>query len=319
MGSLSGAAPAGGGGDPGTTIGTFLQSGGQVAWVSGLTFIVSAAVYWILGTQYQSAQTELTLSDGDATNPRFDTIALTTSSTAVAIEGTPAADPSPPVVDPSTQLSLTVVLIEADATEPGNLISNVTIYAENAGSPGEWTTSSNGSGWTLDSTTDPHAGSKHITGLNITGATSYVQFQKPSSTIDITQYERLLFYLRVTAAWNSNRWLQVLWLFNGVQVGTVVDVAEPAFGFDKDNTSVYQVIIIPTLLFNVLPTDAVNQLRIRRNNSGGISFRLDDVALQFASTGQQDITGITQAQADARYQQLPSFDTHFYSVPFVRR
>ena len=319
MGSLSGAGTGGGGGGTTELVGTFLQSGGGVAWVSGLTFIVSAAIYWILGTQYTSAQQTVTLSDGDASNPRFDTIALDTTGTAVVLEGTPAADPSPPVADPSAQIKLTIVLVEEDATTPGTQISNVTIYAENAGSPTEWTTSSNGSGWTLGATTDPHGGTTHITGLNIAGNTSYVQFQKPTSTIDITIYERLLLYIKVTAAWNSNRWLQLIWLLNGVEVGNVIDLAEPTYGFDKDNTSIYQVIIIPTLLFNMAPGQLVNQLRIRRNNNGNISFLIDDVALQLATTGTQPVSGITQAQADARYQSLPSFDTHFYAAPFARR
>lgn len=289
---------------PGTPqTGTFLISGGGVAWVGNLDFIVAAAVYQIAGTQYTSAQDTVTLNAGDATNPRIDVIALDTAGAVVVIEGTPAADPSAPTVDAGTQLALTFVLVDANATTPGGTITNTVMYAENTGPPTEFTTTSNGSGWTLNSVADPHAGSTHITAANVGGTTSYVQFQAPAP-IDPTAYERLVFYVKVTAAWNTNRWLQLVWLLNGVEVGTVVELKDATFGFSRSLTTDYQVIIVPTLLFNIPIGSLVNQLRIRRNNTSGIDFRLDDVSLQLATTGVQPVQGLTQEQADARYVQL---------------
>src|SRR5690349_8783645 len=73
-----------------------LTSGGAVAWTSGLSFRVSAAVYVIGAVRYTSAESTVTLSAADATNPRIDVIAVNTSGAVVVIAGTAASPPAKP-------------------------------------------------------------------------------------------------------------------------------------------------------------------------------------------------------------------------------
>ena len=98
--------------------GSMLLSGGQVVWMSGLIYRVSAATYIIDGAQYSSAEGTITLTAADATNPRIDVIGLNTSGAIFKQDGTAAADPLKPDIDPNTQLELTFALIAALATEP---------------------------------------------------------------------------------------------------------------------------------------------------------------------------------------------------------
>jgi len=98
--------PTGPQGAPGQSIGNALLSGGAIRYVSNLQFVVSAASYIINGTTYSSPETTVTLSTADATNPRIDVIALTSSSTATKIDGTAASSPAEASVDPFQSLAL---------------------------------------------------------------------------------------------------------------------------------------------------------------------------------------------------------------------
>lgn len=306
--------PPGGGNT--ATSGTFVESGCGVAWTgTGLNFVIAAGFYWVLGTRYSNLQQTVTLDDGDSTHPRIDVISLNTSGVATVTEGTPAVDPSKPSIDPVTQIELTFVQVEIAATTPGITITNVDIYTENAGPTAEWTSSSSGSGWTLNSTTDPHAGSTHITGTNVAN-NAYFQGQH-ATNIDIAPYERLVYYIKPTSNWNNNRWLRIGFFNNGVQQGVWVDVRDNTFGFSRLASAAYQVVIIPIVAFNIPAGEVVNQLRMQ-DTGGSISFRLDDIQLQLATTGVQPVPGITQEQADARYQQLGHNEPYHFSVPIAR-
>ena len=75
-----------------------------VTWDSALVFDVTAGIYYINGTRYNSPATTLTLDAADPSNPRVDAIVVNTSSVATKITGTPAASPAAPSIDPNTQL-----------------------------------------------------------------------------------------------------------------------------------------------------------------------------------------------------------------------
>src|SRR5678815_5385132 len=92
---------------------SFLVSGGEIVWQSAYTFLVSAAEYYILGVLYNSPQTTITLTAAHATLDRIDIIAVTASGTVVKVDGTAAAQPSEPDIDPGTQLKLGIVFVAA--------------------------------------------------------------------------------------------------------------------------------------------------------------------------------------------------------------
>lgn len=286
---------------------TFLVSGGQVVWQTAYTFLVSAAVYYINGVLHSSPETTISLDSSDAALDRIDIIAVDDSGSVIKLTGTAAAQPAEPDVDPSTQLKLAIVLVTATSTQPTTATS-VSVYAENAGSPGEWNWTTSGSGWTLGSTNNPHLGSKDIEATNVASG-AYLQAQTGSGTIDPSSYDQLVLFIRSKANWTNNRTLQVRLQNSGSVVGQTITVGQGQFGFDSTQTSLYQQVAIPITSFAVPSGTPVNQIRITRAGNSTIGFYIDDVSF-VKSGGTQVVTGITQAQADARYAPLgPSFVT----------
>lgn len=259
--------------------GTILLSGGGVAWNQNLDFTVSAAVYLIAGTQYASAQTNLTLGAADPTNDRIDIIAVDNTGIAIVIAGTPAPTPAAPDVDPATQLRLTFVYVAAAATVPSN-VANVDIYLENT----EYTSSTNSGNFVLASTNNPFAGTKDIEATN--GASgNRVDLVKPSGTLDLTQYTSLVLQIRSKAAWPSAKSVSVVWMNGAAVVGSAVAIKTGVLGFDSSIIGSYQQVVIPISSFG---TGASPVDRVRISIAGGgaaIGFYLDNIILQGGITG----------------------------------
>jgi hypothetical protein len=298
--AISAAVPSGAAQD------TFLVSGGQVAWESDYIFRVSAASYYIGGVLYASLEDTVTLDAADADDDRIDVLALDTTGAVVAITGTHAANPSEPDVDPATQLKLGIVFVPAASSAP--TVTTVVLWAEAAGSPTEWNWSTSGSGFNVNSTTQPRTGSKSIEGTSVANA-AYALATIGSGTIDPNAYDRLVIYIRSKAAWNSSRMLRVQWFNAGVAKGTPVTVGGGFWGFDSSITTGYQLISLPMLQFAITAGTLVNQLRIT-DSGGSIGFVLDDIALQVGGSTPTVTSGITQEQADARYAGLVHASRH---------
>lgn len=267
--------PAGADGAPGVPgySPNSLLSGGGVAWIANLQFTVSAASFIVNNVRYSSAETSVTLSAADPTNPRIDVIAVDSTGVVVVIAGTPAASPAKPDVDPATQLELTWVHVAAGATAPSNTVLT-DIYHENT----EWTTAKSGVPINLASTSNPHAGSVDI---EATAATTgnYARFTA-AATFDPATRTNLVFYLRSKAAWPSTRSLQLSWYNGTARKGSIVTLNESAFGFSSSSTAAYQQIVIPVSLFAVAGV-LVDRLQITVSGSGGtIGWYLDDITLQ---------------------------------------
>lgn len=287
-----------------------LVSGGEVAWESGLTFRVSAAVYYIDGVQYSAAEQTVTLTAADATNDRFDVLALNTAGAFVAVAGTAAALPSEPDIDPSTQLKLKFVLVEATATEPGG-VTITNIYQDNA----EWTASTSGSGINVDSTSEPKSGTKCVEATNM-GNGAYALFDKGAVDVDINSYRLLRLFIKSKATWNNGRTLRLQWFANGVAKGTAVTIASGYWGFNSSITGSYQFAAIPIDQFVVPAGTAIDQLRVT-DSGGSIGFRIDEITLESsaASIGGGNNDFLTLAQADARYARKVRPISFFIAAP----
>lgn len=276
-----------------------LASGGIVFWESAYTFRVSAATYYIQGLLYASIEQTITLTAADPALDRIDVLALDTSGVLVKIDGTAAAQPSEPDYDPSTQLKLTFVFVGASTTQPAG-VSNEDVYLENA----EWTSSTSGSGWNANSTNNPYSGTKCIEGTNVANA-AYVQLQRGSSTA-LDSFATLTMFMRSKATWGNNRVLRAQFFLSGVAKGTAVTIASGYWGFNSATTGAYQFLAIPMAQF-VLPSgQLINQLRIT-DSGGAIGMYIDNIVMQANGTSigpPAPATGVTQAQADARYLQI---------------
>lgn len=259
----------------GTTAGADgLITGGQVVWTGLLGFTVSAATYRLGGVDYSSPQDDIELGAADADDPRIDIIAVDDNGAVVVIEGTPNPSPSAPSYDPETQIPLTFVLVEEDATTPTGIV-NTDIYLDNT----EWTTSQVGAHFTLASTSNPFRGTKDVEATSAV-ANDEVKFVKPAAgTTDLTQYSDLIFYLRFKAAWPGAKSLVVSWLNGSTQIGNAVTVRGGLFNLDAANITTYQQVVIPLSAFNAITP--VTSLRMRvTGGSSAIGFYLDSISIQ---------------------------------------
>jgi len=273
--------------------------GCQLVWISGLIFRISAGTYYINGVRYTCAEQTVTLSAADGSNPRFDVIVLNTSNTLDKVTGTPAADPSEPSIDPSTQIKIALVLVAAGATTPAG-VSNEVVYAENNGS--DYTSSTSGSGIVANSTADPRTGTKNIEGTNM-AANAYLQLERASSQA-LDSYGSLFLFIKSKATWANNRVLRLQWFLAGVSKGNAITIDDGYWGFNSNPAQIagYQLIAIPIVQFGLAVGQLVNQLRIT-DIGGAIGFYIDDISLQTATTAinYNQITGLNQDTADARY------------------
>jgi hypothetical protein len=295
---LSGVGSGGGSGIPNQL--SFLIQGGIVTGVSGYDFNVSAALYIIHGFQYASPETVVTLSDADPDNPRIDVIAVDNTGSVVVIEGVAAETPSEPNVDPATQLKLSIIQVPANAPP---VVTNTDLYLEGAGGPTEWDWTTSGSGLSLTSNSNPRTGTYDIEATNLP-ANSYAQAEKPTGTLDLTNIDLLIIYIRSKLTWASGKSLVVSLRYNGVLVGLNVTIARTGtFGFNSALTTDYQLVAIPITAFAIPAGSLINQLRITGTGTGTTQgFYLDDILFQ-ASGATPVGGGITLAQADARYLQ----------------
>jgi hypothetical protein len=278
---------------------SFLIRGGQVVWEDDLTFRVSAAEYSIQGVIYNSDEDTITLDAADPTNPRIDLIVVDDQGAVDKVSGTAAAEPSEPDFDPTTQVRLAFVLVPANATEPD--VTSVLLYADNAGSGGgEWDWTTSGSGFNVDSSSNPRTGAKDIEGTTVTNG-AYAQGEIGAGVIHPSDYDYATLHIRSKAAWANNRQLRISFRLNGAQVGAVVTIANGLWGFDSTITGAYQQVAIPITQFGIAAGVEANQLRIQANQAGH-GFYIDDVTLQGGIFQSQ--SGFTQEQLDARYAQL---------------
>jgi len=257
-----------------------LISGGGVVWTGLLNFTCSAATYAIGGTVYNSAQTNITLSAADPTNPRIDVIAVNSSGACVAITGTPAGSPAAPTVDPTSQLSLTFVTIAATATTP--TLSSILVYDENSTPPTEYTCTPTAN-FNCNSTNNPFHLTHDIEATTAV-ATNGVSLIN-SGTVNFSTYSTLSFNIRNKASWPSAKSLQICFLNSATVVGNCVAFKNGVFGFNQTNITSYQQIVIPLSVF-ALGTTVADRVRFQVLGTGGsIGFYLDWIQIQSTLSG----------------------------------
>jgi len=176
---------------PTSGAGNQLISGGASYSGTGMVFDVSALVYLIGGIEYTSAETSVTLANGDATNPRFDAIVVDENEVVSVIQGTPASDPITPSIGVD-QVLVQYVLIGIGATTPN--ITTELIYQDFA--PVYWTRGSAGTNNITDfnsSTPAPPQGSSCVlTSIGQYGKRRGVSFST-ASPVSRSEYVQLSF------------------------------------------------------------------------------------------------------------------------------
>lgn len=244
-----------------------LLFGGLVSHDTLYTYDVTAAIYTINGTQYNSSSGSVTLDPADDDFDRQDIIALDTNGNIISITGTPGADPQLPQIDPLSQVFLTSVYVKAASTAPDNL-NNETIYDENV----EAWTRTNTSGLTVnpDNTTSPFHLLKSLD-VGSWAVTKSVNFIRVAGAVPAGTYSLLKLFINLKAPLAANGNISVLFYNGATNVGNIT--LTPAQGFVKGTAGVYQNVTVP------MTTSPVTQVVIGFIGVGGGAY-IDYVQLQ---------------------------------------
>lgn len=268
---------------PNNPISSYRIDGGQIAWTQNYDYTVSFADYVIMGVQYASPQTDITLAAADPSNDRIDLVGVDTTGSVVVITGIPAANPQEPSYDPATQLPLAFIVVSAGTTQPP-CASLVSVYAENAGDPTEWDVVSSSGTMVVNSTTNPRNGTYDIQGTAVaTNATLTFTTSSPILAENITQLD---LHIRSKGTWgNTNRGKGFsIQMYSGSTAVGVPVILPPrgAFGWNSSTTGVYQQVIINKSLFNLADGTSVDKIVFTRTGGGGSSmgFYIDDITLE---------------------------------------
>jgi hypothetical protein len=246
-----------------------LKTGGDVVYTgTGLVFDVTPATYVIDGAPYSSPETQITLDAADGTFGRYDVFAVNTSGAVVKITGTPAASPVIPQIDPADEIYLTAVFVDAGATTPTQISSEL-IYDENA----EWSHSTSGTVVAnFASTLNPHTGTKSI--LTTWSAPSNLIFTN-GATLVSSNYTTLSFYMRLTNPMANNTNVSVQ-IFNGSNPVT----NQVAAVFSKSTTGVYQLVSFNISQFNFTSSQFNSVRIILTGSTSSVAVNFDLIRLQ---------------------------------------
>jgi len=181
---------------------------GGISWTgTGLTYNVWVNECAINSTVYNTlVSSQVTLSDGDATNPRIDKFVIEVNDFASpptfeikAVEGTPAASPVEPSINLVNQAEIGFRITAAnETTDPVTQLE--TIYDENTGESAEWDNDSLPPGSNLDYATSPYKGSKCLYVPNVID--SEVRWIN-DSLITYNESDSLVFALRANLSTSS--------------------------------------------------------------------------------------------------------------------
>lgn len=253
-----------------TPAGTYIVSGGNVALVAGLTYRVGAAVYYIANTRYTSPETNVTLDASDAVNDRIDVLAFDVTGP-VKVTGTAAANPLEPSLDPGTQLRITAVYLPATSITVG---TTTPIYSEGV----EWVATPSGGTIAIGSLNNPRSGTKSIEGTNA-AAGDYVDFV--TASFDPATKNAVVLYVRNKAAWATKKAITLTWFNGATQKGQTVTVPNNSYGFNSQQFTGYQQIVVPISVFAIPAASAVTKLRVGITGTGAsVGFYWDDFQLQ---------------------------------------
>lgn len=243
---------------------------GTVTWVSGLTFLISECSYVIDGVVYNSPSQTVTLSAADGTHPRIDVFYADDTGVSGVLEGSAAADPIKPVIDPTTQVEISFATIEASATTPTG-VANTVVYDEDD----DWTATVALPGVDKAATANPAAGTKHIQfSEGSTTTSSYVQLTN-SSALSLAAFDKLTFQLYNRTLGGKNRKGLIIELYLGNDVQGSVVMSRGDYGFTTQGQ--YETVSIPVGDFSgVSQFDAIRF----RAAADGAGFDLDNIYLQ---------------------------------------
>lgn len=224
-------------------VGKYIISGGAAWSGTALIYSVSDVHYRYYDDEGTTAATTVTLDNGDAED-RFDIICVDASTNTIkVVKGAPDVNPIFPLI-PEEYIALQPVSVKANATTPD--VNQEIVYLNHV----EWNTSTSG-GMTgtvdFDSTNSPVAGSVCVAIDGCKRATT-IHFKKPSGNVLYTEFSLLSLYIRVRSNIPAGTGLVLRNRKAGNNSGSAVNLKN--YGFNAALKNSWQLIVIPTSLFN---------------------------------------------------------------------
>lgn len=259
-----------------------IVSPGYVVWTGfGLDFNVTPAEFYINYRQFFSPFGLVTLATAPVSDSRVDLFFVDTTAQASALTGMASATPVTPQTNPSSQLPLTTVTVNAGDTVPSG-IALETIYNQHIAPPTEWIPTISGSIATdFDNTANPYIGTKAIF-VSTYANGSQIIFTKGSGTDTVKPGQIIRGFVSFNIPFTSQ--FQFQW-FNGATAVSNSIAVNSGYGINPNNVNNYQIFAIPLNAWNFTPASngIFNKLVITMggaDTSGAGGFYMDYLQLQ---------------------------------------
>ena len=235
----------------------------------GLIFDVIYPNYYINGVLYNGATTTITLSPSDTSYDRLDIIAVD-STGVIKVTGTPATNPLIPTIDLSTQIEITTVLINANATIPSNVIDKP-VYKENI----EFATYSN-NGTVNFNGTSAFQGVKCID----CGAFNNTQYLRFTDSVlnQTTDSATIKFNVYLKSAFTTTTGFYINFYNGAILSSSLVQITDKKYNFSKSVTGSWQTVIVPLSAFTFRESQ-FDTVKIGFLGSNSVGFKIDNIIL----------------------------------------
>ena len=261
----------------------------SVTWVANLDYYVVANPYLINGESFTASPTLVTLTVGDATNPRIDVIYADVNGIIGVLPGTPSASPIKEVVNSNTQREITFRLVPTLATVDPTA-TNELIFDENVGlAGGEWDVT----GYALtalnfNATAVAFSGTKSI---YFDGINPYFNVDFHSDvTFNIADISTVYARIYLTEVIDKNAGITFQLLDSAfVATGNAITVKHGLYGLDRNVLNTWQLISVPIGAFGATAL-TIKGFRFLVTSIKKPKFYLDTINLQFGVTQPPQIT-----------------------------
>lgn len=245
----------------------------RVIWLGGMNYRILASRFIINNVLYtENVSTDVTLSDGDATNPRIDVFYIEkadadTPAVGGVAEGTPDASPTEETLDPD-QAKVAIKIVAANETT-SDVVEEL-VYNEDLGEPTEWDSSDLSADVDMDYAINPDTGSLCIQTNPTASVGTRMTFTKASS-YTYNSEGILAIRMNIDFAWDDQVVLNIF-LSDGTNDSNTVSISANEllnYGFDNLSTEEWQDLVIPMSEFgSALST--FTELHISTSNRGNL-------------------------------------------------
>lgn len=243
-----------------------------------LQYIVQADAYIINGTIYDSPVNDtVTLSASDATNNRFDVIVVNINGSVTSITGVPSTSPAVPVINEETQVTVTKVLVEANATAPTGVTTEL-VFDENAQIlGGEWDTTAEPT-LSIDlASSDQAENGLTSAKFAVESSDNYIIFED-DSTYNGSDLSTVRFGIYIKKPDNYRFSFKITDVSDNLSAGVFFESGQ--YGFDGRVINEWQIVTIPASAFEGVSSISYDKVQFGNEGSNSEPFYFDFLQIQ---------------------------------------